>query len=123
MAQEGEVSVWTQVGGLFLGALSLVSGAIYWALDRLLRERVNEAKVEMRQHIDNEVRNFGETGAALRQALTEAQFWNRDNFVRKDEFRMAVDQINQNVKTIDSKIDQLRDSVDEKLDRLLSRGP
>ena len=115
MSQGSEVPVWVPIGSLFVTGFGLVSGFIYWCLNRLVESRINEAKTDMRTLIETEIRATGETGAAIREKMHLMETWNRDNFVRREDFKSSMDQINQ-------KIDRLDSSVSEKLDRLLSRA-
>ena len=139
MGPSSDTGGWAQIASFIVAALTFVGGIIYWTLDRMLREKISEAKVVMLQKVDTEVSNFGETGSALRQKIIDVEIWSRDTFVRRDEFQNSIDQVNRNIdalrastesakKDLDDKLDKLRDTLDknresmsEKLDRLLSR--
>lgn len=58
-------------------------------------------------------RIFGEVGAALREKITQLEFFVRDNYVRQKDFDAMI-------KTLESRFDRLQDSMDrlgEKFDK------
>lgn len=110
--------------------ISLIAGA--WALvrsgraaddkielkDRAVTQEFTAMERRLKSDIDTAKREFGETVHALRQGLTEAQFWNRDNFVSKQTFNSVVGDMRQDVRDlgdrIDGRFDRLEDRFDEK---------
>ena len=101
-------------------------------VERTIEQKTGQVRSELADKIDSEIRAFGDTGTALRQALSEAQMWNRDNFVRRDEFSQSIHQINRNIdalrastessmKTFDDKLDRLDQKLDAKLDKIIAK--
>ena len=130
-----EFSNWATVGAFIVAVLSMVVAGIMRVagVERAIDSKVHEAKVELLEKSDDDARMVGEIGAALRQKVTEVELWARDTFVRRDEFKASVDQVNRNIdslrsstevamKAFDAKMDKLRETIDSKLDKLLSRG-
>lgn len=120
--------------GSWAAALAAVGGFILTALVALSKGTYKIASMEraMDLKITDESRNAGESDAALRQKIVEVELYTRDNFVRRDEFRTAVEAINNSVigiriyienrdKVIDERFDKLRTDVNFKLDKLLER--
>lgn len=51
---------------------------------------------------------FGETGSALRQKMTDMELWGRDNNVHKSSFYHVTNAISASITALGSKIDGLR---------------
>jgi hypothetical protein len=135
MGTGNETGNWAEIAAAVLAALAMVGAAImrFASVERAIEQKTNDVRRELNEKIDTGLGAFGDTGNALRQALADAQMWNRDNFTRRDEFTQAVHQINRNIdslrastessmKTFDEKLDRLDQKIDGKLDKLLSRG-
>ena len=69
----------------FAGALIGGTWAVTRANGKLYRE--------VNKKIEESVKDFGETIAALKEHLNKAQFWNRDNLVDKETFRSLVEDV------------------------------
>jgi septal ring factor EnvC (AmiA/AmiB activator) len=120
----GEPVGWIQTGTVVVPALGMLGAVLYWALGRVLGEKVAELKIEIRQRAEEDMRNYGETAAAIRQKISDVELWNRDTFVRRDEFKTSLDQVNRNIESLrtnlDEKIDRLDTKLDTKLDKLIN---
>mgnify|MGYP001616676704 FL=1 len=62
--------------------------------------------------------DVGETMLAIRQSLTDAQMWNRDNFVRREDFKVTIDSINRNIDVLRTSMETSMSRVSDKLDKL-----
>lgn len=120
----GEPVGWVQTGTVVVPALGMLGAVLYWALGRVLGEEVAKLKIEVRKEADVDMHNFGETAQAIRQKISDVELWNRDTFVRRDEFKTSLDQVNRNIESLrtnlDEKIDRLDSKLDTKLDKLIS---
>ena len=120
----GEPVGWIQTGTVVVPALGMLGGVLYWALGRMLGEEVAKLKIDIRKEADVDMHNFGETAQAIRQKISEVELWNRDTFVRRDEFKTSLDQVNRNIESLrtnlDEKIDRLDTKLDTKLDKLIN---
>lgn len=125
-SDQGSLTVWEiglgAAGFLLTFVIAVITAT--WALGRdraALGREIEEAKSELKTLIDNEidaaVHSFGETISAIRQKMTDIELWNRDNFVGKDTFKMAFDQLRQSWQRLEDKIDRRFDQIDEKLQR------
>lgn len=82
----------------------------YAQLDNLQRDM---KKLET-ETMDVYRRDVGETAAAIRQKIHDVETWNRDTFVRKDDFDLVIGRI-------EKSLDKLGDRFEEKIDALLDR--
>lgn len=114
-------------------AFLLNAGGVIWALawnargikshvdmtmaahDATMVRMMNEHQVSDTHEFALLRREFGETGAALRQKINEVELWNRDNFVRRDTFSAVTASWHGEVRTRFEKID-------EKIDRVVAGG-
>lgn len=76
-----------------------------------LREAIGEVRRDMDTLIDKRSREYGEGLAALRQHITDVAFFGRDNFVRKEDFKDAIQQMKEGQERIEEKIDDVRDRL------------
>lgn len=84
------------LGGLLLNLLVTVVGGV-WKLSRMeltLREAINEASRDTDEKMERNVRYFGETVAAVRQKITDVEIFCRDTFIRKDELKDQLQNLN-----------------------------
>jgi hypothetical protein len=134
MGTGNETGSWAEIAAAVLAALGMIGAAImrFASVERTMAENDNAIRQELIEKIDSSFRAFGDTGVALRQALSDAQMWNRDNFVRRDEFSQAIHQINRNIdalrastessmRTFDEKLDRLDSKLDAKLDKIIAK--
>ena len=119
MAIEDQLPAYASAGAAILVA---GAGALFKLLSIAVRKRIDEAKIELNQHIDAEddrvVNQFGETVSAIRQKMTDMELWNRDNFVSQRAFDSIVTDIRDAWKRFEDKIDRRFDTLDRKLSKL-----
>lgn len=119
---------WTPILG-FIGSLVAAVMAGVWAAawkiagqetKRLEDER--KFRTDVDAAIDASSRAVGESLSALRQKATDMELWNRDNFVRRQEFASMVESFNRSVESLGSKFDVAVSRLESKIDRLQSRS-
>lgn len=133
-AMDPGIAVAVTLGGFVLaGIATLVKGTYAIATsEKKLGDRISEESKVIADRISKESRNTGESNAALRQKIVEVELHMRDFFVRRDEFKGAVDQINSSVnnirtyiegrdKSMEERFEKHRGDINAKLDKLLER--
>ena len=134
MGTSGDLSNWSQIGVFFTGLVLAVIAGIYRfaGVERVIDQKASALELAMRNKIDEEMKAFGDTGAALRQKINEVELWSRDTFVRRDEFTQSITQVNRNIdalrlstesamKSFDAKLDSLDQKLDRKLDKIIAK--
>ena len=87
------VTVGTTVWGVawkLSGIKSDLEKQILTTADRLREERIEQVELTRKdrtREIETSSREVGEGMAALRQKVVDMELWNRDNFVRRPDFR------------------------------------
>jgi len=97
---------------------------------------LREDHAELKSMIDAHTRMVGESLQAMRQhvsdrgdEIAEAQMWNRDTFVRRDDHAQTIGGINGSLASLRSlvdssmlrlndKLDEMRKGLEEKIDRI-----
>lgn len=67
-------------------------------------------------------RQFGETITAIRQKITEAEFYMRDNFVRKETFTTVMSNLENDMRGLGDRIEARLLRMEEKLDEAAQRS-
>lgn len=118
MAALDNISTLTVIGGFFVHLGCLIAGGT-WALSQL-KASVIAALTEHQKEVDAEFaaarREFGETGAAIRQKIHEIELHAEQTFVRRDGFYKVRDDLADSIKTLGDKIDKRLDRMEEKID-------
>ena len=126
----------TAFGGYLRSRLSSHGGSLAKRMAEqgaALEKKIAEQRAEFIQEIADLHNNVyrevaeesfkvGESLRAIREKTTQVELWVRDNLVRRDEFRDAVEQLGHNLVAMDSKLEASRQSIDGKLERLLDRN-
>lgn len=113
---------WLASAALFLNFVAAVVG-LTWGVGRVK----DQVKDHLKDDIDNLIaaiaeaelkmeRRAGEMGSALREKITQVEFFVRDNYVREKDFDMVI-------QTMNTRFDRLQDVLDrmnEKLDNMRS---
>jgi hypothetical protein len=100
--------------------------------DKHVDTEVGLLRKEFKETADINSRSMGESLAAIRtrtdmietemrRTTSDAAIWNRDNFVRREDFRDAVDTINRNVNEVRTTILDSMKRLEEKLERIRER--
>lgn len=124
----------------YLGTILVVIAAVSYRVGRTesaIQTKIVEMQKAGDRHVDDEVdklaRNVGEAVAALRsradgietemrRTTTESAIWNRDNFVRREDFRDAVESINKNIAEVRASIDASFQRLEEKIGRIAEKN-
>lgn len=150
MFESVPVSVWVLLAGVVAHAITFVVVGTRWVsnLETSIRESFRaEMKAERTEidhvigNLENETRQaisglqadsrqsvaavhnlLGTEIKAVGDALHEHEKFTRDTFVRRESFRLIVDQFIAQMKDISSTINNRLDKFDEKLDRIQSGG-
>ncbi len=82
-------------------------------IDNVQRDvaKLERAGIERAEVVRHEM---GETAAAIRQKVHDVETWNRDNFIRKENFELVVNRL-------EKSMEKLGDRFEEKLDKLVER--
>lgn len=75
-----------------------------------------EAAVRAEERNDLNVRQFGETVAALRQKIHELELWVRDTFVRRDGYYKVQEAVEASIKALGDKMDIRLERMEAKID-------
>lgn len=101
------LNVVVAIVGLTLG-ISRIKDAV--------RDEIEQHRKEFDDDLGTIRREFGETGHALREKITEVELWGRDNFVKKDSFVSVTDRISREVKEFADRIDKRLERMEGKID-------
>jgi phage shock protein A len=130
----GNDAMLTLVG--YLGTILVVIAGVSYRVGRTesaIQTKIVEMQKAGDRHVDDEVdkltRNVGEAVAAvraradgieteMRRTTTDAAIWNRDNFVRREDFRDAVESINRNIGEVRTAVDASFKRLEEKIERI-----
>lgn len=78
-------------------------------------DNLRDAMREMNRNIDELInarsREYGEGLVAIRQHMVDHALWSRDNFVRKEDFNNAMQEIRSGQTRVEEKLDDLRDRL------------
>jgi uncharacterized membrane protein len=78
-------------------------------------DNLRDAMREMNRNIDEMInarsREYGEGLVAIRQHMVDHALWSRDNFVRKEDFNNAMQEIRSGQTRVEEKLDDLRDRL------------
>jgi predicted nucleotidyltransferase len=123
--------LWEALVALGMLVMNLVGAVVggTWALGRSrekVHAKIDQLAIEMERQLkaenDRTKREAGETASALRQKLTEVEFFVRDKFVSKETFtdfmqqmRLAWERLENKIDKRDERLDKRLDAIDEKL--------
>ena len=124
-ADGGLLTLVGYVGTIIVTALvTAATGAwkargIQASLDKRIDDEVANLRSETLQRQDEGMRQIGEGLSALRQKATDMELWNRDNFVRRNEFQNAVDGFTRSIDSLRADIKGEYARLNDKLDRVI----
>ena len=102
---------WIALGAFVLNAIGATIG-LTWGVGRItdkvrneLRDDIEELKTIIAEAELTMEQRTGEMGKALREKVTQVEFYIRDNYIRDKEFDNVV-------KTIENRFDRLQDTMD-----------
>lgn len=102
---------WIALSAFVLNAIGATIG-LTWGVGRIrdkvrdeLRDDIEELKTIIAEAELKMERRAGETGHALREKITQVEFYVRDEYVRNREFDIVV-------KTIENRFDRLQDGIE-----------
>lgn len=124
------LSLWQIV----VGGLAALFGAFIglftsWRAVGHDKEDIGKLKIDMERAIDtlgdDMTLKFGDAVTAAREQtrklevkVHEVEIWNRDNFTTKRSFDIVTGELREGLKSLDRKLDERFDRLDEKLDGL-----
>lgn len=76
-----------------------------------LREKVDELTRTHGDLIDRRSREIGDSLAAIRQKITDVELWNRDNFVKRDDFALAMKELKDSNMRLEKLVADVRDRL------------
>jgi ABC-type protease/lipase transport system fused ATPase/permease subunit len=88
------------------------------AVEEKMEARFEAARAERRREIEAAERNAGEGIKAVREKANEIELWTRDNLVRREDFKIAVEGLSRTVERIDNKLDRIAQNIrEDRIDR------
>ena len=127
----------------FVGSILASGASLSWKArgvveeaDKKVEAKATELRSEFKKAHEDFLKDVSETFIAIRQKIVDVEIWNRDNFVRREDFTAIVTGLNRSIEALGSKIDarlqEMRaertednkaiedkiDKLDNKLDRL-----
>lgn len=115
-----EIAVWIALGSLIVNFVAVLITNHRFATrnSEARKEEMLQLERSMREKLDVESRQFGETVAALREKVVQTELWNRDNFIDRETFNMVISDIKDANKRVEDKIDRRFDSLERKLEKI-----
>jgi|SRR6185369_2971213 len=88
------------------------------AVEKGLREAIDESKHEIEERQDKAVHDVGETIAAIKEHVRQVEFHLRDNYIRKDDFLIHMKQhddfLTVNFANITQRLERIEKKQDER---------
>lgn len=126
----------TQTAFLIVGAIGLLLNllatavGVTWKLSKVeagVREAISESENDVKNLVNTQAREFGETVAAIRQGVQiseqrlqqqihQMEVFNRDTFVRRESFLAVRDELKREVHAGFDKINERLERMEEKID-------
>lgn len=75
------------------------------AVEERMDVKLEALRKERREDIEASERNSGEGVKAVREKINEIELWTRDNLVRREDFKTAVEGLTRNFDKMDTKLD------------------
>lgn len=116
-------SLYVALSAFVLNMIGTIVG-VTWKLSRVevsLRETIVHERKEIDRDIEQQSREFGETVAAVRSKVHEVEVWTRDNFVRRDEWHQAMNQMQERWASGEKAGDERWLRLETKVDRIFER--
>lgn len=96
-------------------------------LHRRIDEQRSELVADMHKALVEESRLYGDSIEAVRMHTVQVELFIRDNFVRRDEFQTSMLQLARSIdgmrESVDEKLERIRVSIDAKIDKMGSMAP
>lgn len=107
-----------QTISLILTLIGMSAGGV-WQLSRVesaLRKDITHARDEIEAKLDQEVRHFGETIAAIRQKVADVELYAANNYVRRDGFYKVQEEIKAELAKVVEKLEKRLERMEVKID-------
>ena len=108
------------IGSLLAGVIGTTVKATWTiaAIKTQFTADIAGVRIEIRTEHEESMRAFGETVSAIRQKVGETELWNRDNFVRRDDFATVMEAFNRALDSLRIEIKADISKLDGKIDKL-----
>lgn len=113
-------ALWVALASVGINFMVIVLTSQHYAIKNAETRQQELTKLElaMRDYADVATRRFGETILAAREKAAQAELWNRDNFIDKTTFNIAVGDIKETSRRLEEKIDRNFKDLDRKLEKI-----
>lgn len=85
-------------------------------MERGLRQAITDSTKEVEEKQSRASHDVGETIAAIREKIREVELFNRDTFLRRDEFYKVTAQNSEALKSVGEKIEARLERMEAKID-------
>lgn len=119
-----EITVAIAIFSAVANLLMLAIGGT-WKLSRVetsIKDEIHNQRSELDNDIEDVRRYAGEAVAALRQKVTEVEFYVRDNYVKKESFNEATARLATELRSFGDKLEERLNHFGTKLDNLKERS-
>lgn len=113
-----DLSEWVAITGLLLNILIAVVG-VTWGISRIrdaVRGEIDAHRDRFNVDIDDLRKAFGETGAALRQKISEVELYAANQYVRREGFYEVQKQLAGDIKAMSEQIAARLERMELKID-------
>lgn len=113
-------ALWVALASVGINFMVIVLTSQHYAIKNAETRQQELTKLElaMRDYADVATRRFGETILAAREKAAQAELWNRDNFIDKTTFNIAIGDIKETGRRLEEKIDRNFKELDRKLEKI-----
>jgi hypothetical protein len=73
---------------------------------REIEAQIEQARKEVNERREMDLRVLGETMQAIRQKMNEMELWNRDNFARRDSVHQLAGRLETRIEALDEKMSE-----------------
>lgn len=106
---------------LLVSLAAIIAAAIggVWKLTRVenaLRDCISEARLDIEAKQNQHLREIGETIAAIRQKVADVELYAANNYVRRDSFYKAQENIEANIRDLGNELKKWLERMEKKID-------
>ena len=121
MARLMEPWVIALVSAIASGCITVMGAAYWFGRNNVTVNDLHEIRDELREDLALERREMGEGLKTIRQKATDIEIDIAKNYVRRDSWHQAMQQLQENVSKSDAADQQWKLRIEEKLDRMAER--
>lgn len=125
IGSDGNISAILTVAG-YAGTLIAAIAVGAWRargiqamLEKKIDDRIAEVRKDAADKRDEGVNQIGESLRGIRQAITDMAMWNRDTFVRRDDFQVVIDGLAKSMDGLRTDVKDGNIRLNDKLDRAI----